>query len=60
VTATVNGSTIPVQYAGAQPQYAGLDQMNINLPRTLVGAGVVGIYVSVDGEISNTVTLTVR
>jgi uncharacterized protein (TIGR03437 family) len=60
VTATVNGSTIPVQYAGAQPQYAGLDQMNINLPRTLVGAGVVGIYVTVDGEISNTVTLTVR
>jgi uncharacterized protein (TIGR03437 family) len=60
VTATINGTTLPVQYSGAQPTWVGLDQMNINLPRTLVGAGVVNLYVTVNGELSNTVTLTIQ
>jgi uncharacterized protein (TIGR03437 family) len=60
VTATINGSTLPVQYSGAQPTYVGLDQMNINLPRALVGAGVVNVYLTVDGEVTNTVTLTIQ
>jgi uncharacterized protein (TIGR03437 family) len=60
VTASINGLTLPVQYSGAQPTFVGLDQMNINLPRTLVGAGTVNVYVTVNGELSNTVTLTIQ
>jgi uncharacterized protein (TIGR03437 family) len=60
VTATVNGINLPVQYSGAQPTWVGLDQMNVNLPRTLVGAGLVNVYVTVNGELSNTVQLMIQ
>ena len=41
----------------AQGQFAGLDQVNIGpLPRTLAGRGEVNLYVTVDGNRSNTVT----
>jgi uncharacterized protein (TIGR03437 family) len=47
-------------YAGSQMQYPGLDQINITLPRTLAGAGVVAVTVEVDGVASNTVSLEFR
>jgi uncharacterized protein (TIGR03437 family) len=47
-------------YAGSQVQYPGLDQINISLPRTLAGAGVVAVTVQVDGVASNTVSLEFR
>jgi len=60
VTATINGVSYPVQYAGPQPTFVGLDQININLPRSLAGAGTVSISLTVDSEISNTVTIAIR
>ena len=38
VTATVDGRTTPVTYAGAAPGFLGLDQVNIRIPLGL-GAG---------------------
>ncbi|MEO8099843.1 MAG: SBBP repeat-containing protein [Acidobacteriota bacterium] len=61
VTATAAGINIPVQYAGPQTQYAGLDQLNLGpLPATLAGKGIVDVIVTVDGEVANTVTLTIQ
>jgi large repetitive protein len=60
VVATVNGQVVPVQYAGAQATWVGLDQINLNLPRSLAGAGTLTITLTVDGEVSNTVTISVR
>ena len=59
VTATVNGVSATLQMQ-AQPTYPGIDQINIALPRALVGAGNVNIVVSVDGQTANTVTVTIQ
>jgi uncharacterized protein (TIGR03437 family) len=44
----------------AQPQYAGLDQMNVIVPRSLRGAGEVEIVVTMAGKTLNTITITIQ
>jgi len=51
---------LSASYAGPQPQYAGMDQINIRLPSTLAGAGSVSVRVEVEGLPSNTGWLTFR
>jgi uncharacterized protein (TIGR03437 family) len=53
VTCTVGAVSAPVQYAGAQPQYPGLDQVNVALPVTLRGAGTVHVELTIDGQLAN-------
>jgi uncharacterized protein (TIGR03437 family) len=60
VTCTIGGSAAAVQYAGAQGQFAGLDQVNVTLPRALAGAGEVSINLAVDGQTANAVTVVIR
>jgi uncharacterized protein (TIGR03437 family) len=66
LTATVNGQNVPVQFLGAQGEFAGLDQLNIELPSSLAGSGVVNVVVSVQDSVagvtktSNTVTLDIQ
>jgi uncharacterized protein (TIGR03437 family) len=60
VACTVGGVSAPVQYAGAQPQDQGLDQVNVALPLTLRGAGSVKVEVTVDGQLSNTVEIAIQ
>jgi uncharacterized protein (TIGR03437 family) len=42
-----------VDYAGPQPTYVGLDQVNLILPRSLRGQGTVSIALTVDGQTAN-------
>jgi uncharacterized protein (TIGR03437 family) len=37
VSATIGGVKAPVEYTGAQGEFAGLDQVNLALPRSLAG-----------------------
>jgi uncharacterized protein (TIGR03437 family) len=60
VTATVKGSPVTVTYAGAQPSYPGLDQVNIQLPASLAGSGLVAIQISANGTPSNTVYVSIQ
>jgi uncharacterized protein (TIGR03437 family) len=60
VSVTVGGANAGVEYAGSQNQYAGLDQVNIALPRTLAGAGEVDVVLTVDGKTANTVRLNIK
>jgi uncharacterized protein (TIGR03437 family) len=60
VTATINGIPVTVNYAGAQPQYPGLDQVNLQIPYSLKGSGSVPVVVSVNGQTANTVTVTIN
>jgi uncharacterized protein (TIGR03437 family) len=61
VTATVGGLDVPVLAAVAQGQFVGLDQVNIGpLPRSLAGRGDVDIILTVDGEVTNTVTVRIQ
>jgi uncharacterized protein (TIGR03437 family) len=59
--ALINGVSVPVQYAGAQPTYVGLDQVNIQLPASLAGAGDVQIELWMSSSIiSNPVTIRIQ
>jgi uncharacterized protein (TIGR03437 family) len=60
VTARVGTYDLPVSFAGAHPNFPGLDQVNVALPRLLAGAGQVSVSLSVAGATSNVVTLTIR
>ncbi len=60
VTATVGGLTVPAEYAGAQGQFIGLDQVNVKLPRALIGRGEIDVTLAVDGMPSNTVKINVQ
>ena len=60
VSVTINGINTPVQYAGPQPSFEGLDQVNVTLPLGLSGSGEVNVMLTVDGQIANIVTINVN
>jgi uncharacterized protein (TIGR03437 family) len=60
VTVTAGGVGLPVSYAGAQPQFPGLDQIDALLPQSLAGKGDVTIQVTVDGQAANPGHVTIQ
>jgi uncharacterized protein (TIGR03437 family) len=60
VTVTAGGVSLPVAYAGAQPQYVGLDQIDVLLPQSLAGKGDVTIQITVDGQAANPGHVTIK
>jgi virginiamycin B lyase len=60
VTARIGGVDATVGFAGAQGELAGVDQVNVLLPRSLVGRGEVSVELSVDGKAANAVTIRVN
>jgi uncharacterized protein (TIGR03437 family) len=59
VTANIGGVNAEVQYAGLQPTYEALDQVNILIPRALAGRGEVDVILTVDGRQANTVRINI-
>jgi uncharacterized protein (TIGR03437 family) len=49
-----------VLFAGAQGSLAGLDQLNVRLPRSLMGLGEIDINLTVDGKAANVVRVAIR
>ena len=47
-------------FAGAQGEFAGLDQINLQIPTSLRGRGDVSVILTVDGLTTNTVSINVR
>jgi uncharacterized protein (TIGR03437 family) len=60
VKVTIAGIDVPVLSAGAQIQYAGLDQVNVELTAPLAGKGDVPVVLTADGQTANTVLIDVR
>jgi uncharacterized protein (TIGR03437 family) len=60
VVVTIGGISVKVLYAGPQNTYAGLDQINVALPQSLVGAGLVTINTTVDGVAANTLKVSIQ
>ena len=60
VTASIGGAPAQVDYAGPQGDFAGLDQLNVHVPRSLIGRGDVDLVLMVDGLPANTMKLNVR
>jgi uncharacterized protein (TIGR03437 family) len=51
---------VPATYAGAQGTYVGEDQINVQIPRGLRGAGVIDVSVRVDGQTTNAVKVSIK
>ncbi|HSW49689.1 MAG TPA: SBBP repeat-containing protein, partial [Bryobacteraceae bacterium] len=60
VTATIGGVAAAVEYAGPVEGMVGLDQVNLPVPRSLIGRGTVDIVLTVDGKTTNAVTVGVK
>jgi uncharacterized protein (TIGR03437 family) len=59
-TATIGGMPAEVIVVSAQPTNPGLDQVNVRVPRSLAGAGLVEVALDVDGKASNTVVIALQ
>ncbi len=55
--ATVGNASAPVTFAGAHSSFAGLDQVNVELPGELSGRGTVELRLVVDGVEANPLSL---
>jgi uncharacterized protein (TIGR03437 family) len=60
VSARVDGTACEVFYAGAQGSLAGLDQLNLLLPRSLAGRGELDLVLTVEGKQANTVRVNIK
>jgi uncharacterized protein (TIGR03437 family) len=60
VSVTIGNQSVPVLFAGAQGQYEGFDQMDVQLPNSLAGAGVVNVVATVDGAQTNVVQIQLQ
>lgn len=60
VSMRIGNVAYPVEFAGAQPEYTGLDQINLLLPSSLAGRGEVELVVTADGKETNAVRMTFK
>ena len=60
VSATIDGVSTQVLFAGAQGQFPGLDQVNVVLPQNLQGHGEQDLILTVDGQVANKVRVNVK
>ncbi len=60
VTATLSGRDVAVLYAGAQPAFAGLDQVNVFVPADFPLRGNLEAIIEADGRRSNVVRVAIE
>ncbi len=60
VTARIGSATVTADFAGPQGAFAGQDQINVRIPRSLLGAGLVDVSLNVDGQVTNAVKIQIQ
>lgn len=60
IMARIGDIEVPVLYAGAQGSFVGQDQINLPLPRSLAGRGELLVTMTIEGMITNPVSINVR
>ena len=60
VQVNLNGMSVSATFAGAQPGFTGLDQVNVLLPASLAGSGVTNLMLTVDEQPANVVTIQIK
>jgi len=60
VTARLGSTSVTAAYAGPQGAFAGQDQINIEIPRSLRGAGAIDVVLDVDGQLTNAVKVNIQ
>jgi uncharacterized protein (TIGR03437 family) len=60
VGVAINGTSVPITFAGAQGGFLGLDQVDVAVPLSLRGTGETNLVLTVDGQIANTVRVNIQ
>jgi uncharacterized protein (TIGR03437 family) len=60
VTCTIGGVSVPVEYAGPAPGFAGVDQVNLRLTKGLPSSDYDPLILSVDGRPANKVYISIK
>jgi uncharacterized protein (TIGR03437 family) len=60
VQVTIGEVAAEVLYAGPQSEFAGLDQVNVRIPRTLTQRGEIPVRLAISGRQANPVSLQIR
>ncbi|MGE0127425.1 MAG: S8 family serine peptidase [Blastocatellales bacterium] len=60
VKVTLGGAPLTPLYAGPQDGFAGLDQVNVELPASLAGRGLLDLLTYVDGWAGNTIQFNIK
>jgi len=60
VIATIGGAYAAVSFAGAQPDLVGVDQVNVLLPRSLIGRGEVEVLLTVEAQVANPARVNIK
>src|SRR5262245_40965414 len=60
ISATIGGTPSPFVVAAASPGFAGLDQLNILIPRSLIGRKLLDVVFTASGRTANTVEISVK
>jgi uncharacterized protein (TIGR03437 family) len=60
VSAAIGGVPTRTLYAGPQGSLVGLDQINLELPRSLAGRGEVDVAIVADGKQANAIRIAVK
>jgi len=56
----IGGQSVPVLYAGPAERFAGLDQISVQLPRSLAGSGDADVLLTVDGQTAEPVRIQIQ
>lgn len=60
VSLRIGDAASTVTFAGASPGFIGLDQINAEIPRSLIGKGDVNVVMTIDAKAANTVSLNIK
>jgi uncharacterized protein (TIGR03437 family) len=60
VSVTINGTSVPVLYAGTQGGFVGLDQVDVTVPITMRGSGETNLVLTINGQVANTVRVNIQ
>jgi len=60
VKVKIGGVNAAVSFAGSQGSFVGLDQINAQIPRSLIGRGEVDVTLTVDGKVANVVRVAIK
>ena len=60
VSCRVGSASVPVRYAGPQGSFTGLEQVNIEIPGSLAGAGDQTVTCSVNGQATNSPHINIK
>jgi uncharacterized protein (TIGR03437 family) len=60
VQVRIAGQEVPVRYSGAASHFAGLDEVTVEVPRSLAGLGDVDVVLTADGQTANPVRIHIQ